>query len=78
MGLLQVEIYLICHVISHDQLIERVCKFMGENALCYATTLMSLVTISIVMVEMFLICHMASREHMFEGLCEFMGGSPIP
>ena len=51
---------------------------MGENVLCYATTLMSLVTISIVMVEMFLICHMASREHMFEGLCEFMGGSPIP
>ena len=42
--------YLICHVTSHDHLIERACEFIGGNSLCYVTTLISLVTISIVMV----------------------------
>ena len=44
--------YLICHVTSHDHLIERTCEFMGRISLCYVTTLISLVTMSIVMVEM--------------------------
>ena len=50
----------------------------GGNALCYITTLVSLVTISIVMVEKYkvLICHVTSREYTLKGLCEFMGGSP--
>ena len=42
--------YLICHVTLHDHLIERACEFIGGNSLCYVTTLISLVTISIVMV----------------------------
>ena len=42
--------YLICHVTSHDHFIERACEFIGGNSLCYVTTLISLVTISIVMV----------------------------
>ena len=64
-----------CHVTSHDQLIEKPCKFLGGSSLCYVTALISLVTICIVMVEMFLICHVTSREQMFKRLCEFMGGS---
>ena len=43
--------YLICHVTSHDHLIERTCELMGRNSLCYVNMLISLVTISIVMVE---------------------------
>ena len=66
--------YLICHVTSDDHLIERACKLMGGNSLCYVTTPISLATISIVMVDMFLFCHVTSREHMFKGLCEFKGG----
>ena len=45
----------------------------GWEPLCYVTTMISLVTISIAMVEMFLICHVTSREHIFKRLCEFMG-----
>ena len=44
--------YLICHVTSHDHLIERGCEFMGKNSLCYVTTLISLVTVSTLMVEL--------------------------
>ena len=43
--------YLICHVTSDDHLIERACKRMGGNSLCYVTTPISLATISTVMVE---------------------------
>ena len=43
--------YLICHVTSHDHLIERAYKCMGGSSLCYDTTLISLATISIVMVD---------------------------
>ena len=43
--------YLICHVTSHNYLIERPCKFVGSSFLCYATTLIILVTINIVIVE---------------------------
>ena len=75
MGLLQVDImyiynlyngdimYLIGQVTSRDHLTQRACEFMGENSLCYVTTLITFVTISIVMVEMFLICHVTSCEH---------------
>ena len=70
------DMYLICHVTSHDHLIERACKLMGWNSLCYAITVISLVTINIAVVKMFLVCHVTSREHMFKGLCEFMGWSP--
>ena len=49
--------YLICHVTSHDHLIERTCELLGRNSLCYVTKLISLVTISIMMVEMFLNYH---------------------
>ena len=45
-------IYLICNVTSHDQLIDRAWEFMGDNSLCYVTTLISIVTITIAMVEM--------------------------
>ena len=43
--------HLICHMISHDHLIDRACKFVGKSSLCYVTMLTSLVAISIVMVE---------------------------
>ena len=43
--------YLICHVASLDHLIVRACEFIGGKSLCYITTLISLVTISIAMVE---------------------------
>ena len=43
--------YLIYHVTSHGHLIERAYKFFGGNSLCYVTTLISLVAITIVMVE---------------------------
>ena len=49
---------------------------MGGRALCYVTTLISPLTISIAMAEMFLICYVISREHMFKGLRKFMGESP--
>ena len=66
--------YLICLVISHDNIIDKACKFMGGNSLDYVNTLTSLVNISIMMV-MFLICHVTSCEHMFKGLCKFTGGN---
>ena len=44
-------IYLVCHVTSHEHLIERAYEFMGGNSICYVTTLISLVAISIEMVE---------------------------
>ena len=43
--------YLICHVNSHDHHIERAYKFMVGSCLCYVTTVINLVTISIVMLE---------------------------
>ena len=36
--------YLIHHVMSHDHLIERSCKFMDGSSLCYVITMISLVT----------------------------------
>ena len=51
--------YLICHVTSHCNLIDRPCKHMGGSFLHYITTLISLVTISIGMVEIcfkFVVC----------------------
>ena len=42
--------YLICHVTSSDHFIEKACKSMGENSLCYVM-LISLVTIGIAMIE---------------------------
>ena len=66
--------YLICHVTSHDHLIEWTCELMGGSSLGYVTTLISFVTISFYDGgNMFLICHRTSREHIFK--CEFMGGS---
>lgn len=44
-------IHSICLVTSKDHLIERSCEFMGGSTLCYAITLISLVTVSIMMVE---------------------------
>ena len=50
--------YLICHVTSHDHLVERSCEFTGGSPLSYVTRQISLVTISIVMVGiMCLTCH---------------------
>ena len=43
--------YLICHLTSHDPLIEGACEFMGGSSLCYVITLIIFVPISIVMVE---------------------------
>ena len=43
--------YLICHVTSHDHVIEGSCEFMGGNSLWYIINLRGLVTISIVIVE---------------------------
>ena len=53
--------YLICHVTTHEHLIDGSCKFTGGSSLRYVT-LISLVTISIVSVEIIiLICHVTSR-----------------
>ena len=43
--------YLICLMTSQDHFIERSYKFMDGSSLCYATMLVSLVAISIVMLE---------------------------
>ena len=71
--------YLVCHVTSHDHLIERAYKFMGGSSLGYVTGLISLVlvTMSNVVVEIscYLICHVTSHEHMLKELSEFMGRS---
>lgn len=42
----------------------------------YATSLIVLVTINIVIVEMFSVCHLTSSEHMVKGLCEYVSGLP--
>lgn len=61
--------YLICHLTSYGYLIQRACEFLGGNFLCYVTTLIILVVISIVMVDiMFLNCHVTSFGHMFKRL----------
>ena len=44
-------IYLICNVTSHEQLIDRAWEFTGENSLCYVTTLIRIVNITIATVE---------------------------
>ena len=49
---------------------------MAGRLLQYATILVCLVSISIVIAEMFLICHVTSREQMFKGFIELMSGSP--
>ena len=41
----------ICHMTSHDHLIEKACEFTGGNYLSYMTTLISLLNISIRMME---------------------------
>ena len=43
--------YLICHVTSHNHLIEGTCKFMGGSFLRYVTTLICLVAIGGMIVE---------------------------
>ena len=43
--------YLICHVNSHDHLIEKTCEFMGVSCSRYVTMLTIFATINIVMVE---------------------------
>ena len=42
---------LICHVTSHDHLIEGSCAFVGDSSFQYVTTLTSLVTIGTVILE---------------------------
>ena len=42
--------YLICHVTSHENLVEGSCKCLGDSSLRYFTTLIGLVTIGIVIV----------------------------
>ena len=58
--------YLFCHMILHDQLIDRSCKYMCGSSVKYVTTLVSLVNIGIMAV--FLFCHVTSRKHIFIGL----------
>ena len=41
----------ICHMTSHDHLIEKACEFTGGNYLSYITTLISLLNIIIRMME---------------------------
>ena len=43
--------YLICHMPSHDHLIEGLWKFLGGSSLRYVTTLISLAIISTVILE---------------------------
>ena len=43
--------YLICHMYSHDQLIDSLYKFMGGSFLQYVTTLISLLTITSVIMK---------------------------
>lgn len=69
--------YFICHITTHHHLIEGSCKFMAGNFGRYATSLVVLVTINIVIVEiMFSVCHLTSSEHMVKGLCEYVSGLP--
>ena len=69
--------YLICHVTSHDHLIERACTFFGWElfVLCHYADKSCDHKYCDGGDIMFLICHVTSCEHMFQGLCEFMGGS---
>ena len=43
--------YLICHVTSHEHLIEGSCEFMGGSSLQYITILINLAAINIVILE---------------------------
>ena len=63
--------YLICHVTSHNHLIDWSWRFMVGSSLQYFTALIILVTIDVVVVEMFLICHLTPHDHMFEGFVMF-------
>ena len=46
------KMYLICHLTSHDHLIEGSCAVLDGSFLQYVTTLISHVTINIVIVEL--------------------------
>ena len=70
--------YFICHVASHEHLIDGSYEFMDGNFLRYVTTQVSLVTMSIEI--MWNIVFNLSRNFswtMFKGLCEFMVGTII-
>ena len=55
--------FILCHVTLQDNLIEGLCKFMGETSShCEGG-------------YTFLICHVTSHNHMLKGLPHFMGGS---
>ena len=49
--LVSVGLYWVCHMYSHDQLIDSLCKFMGESSLQYVTMLVSLLTITSMIME---------------------------
>ena len=58
--------YLFCHVILHDQVLDGSSKYMCGSSVKYFTTLVSLVNIGIMVV--FLFRHVTSRKHIFIGL----------
>ena len=49
--IVEIIIYLICHLTLHEHLIDESCKFKGGSSLEYVTTLLSLMTKSIVTLE---------------------------
>ena len=43
-------VYLICHVTSHDHLIEGSCKFIGGSSLRYFTTVIGFMAIRFIVI----------------------------
>ena len=68
--------YLICHVISHNHVIEAPCKFMSGNSSFYFATLPSQVVISIVIVEMFIVFRVIKQFHTIKGSYDYLDGNP--
>ena len=74
-GIVVVEMFLACHVISQDHVIKRSSNIIGRSPSKLVTILPSLVVIGIVIVKMFLVHHVIYRDHVITLSCDFKGGN---
>ena len=71
--------YLICHVTSHNNVIEKSCNFLSGNCSWYVTTLPILVVIGIYCGSkdiIFLVCHMIYQKYVTKESGEYINRSP--
>ena len=64
--------YLICHVTSHDHLIDRACKFMGGSTLCHHPSKFGYHG-HYGSGDIDLVCHRILQDHLIKGSCDFKG-----